>query len=344
MKCNINLTERMEHYHVPGLSMAFIEQGQIRDAICHGVLEAGTDRKVSRDSMFSACSISKFLTAMLALTLTEQGVLYLDEDINKSLVSWKIPEHVLTKNKKVTLRNLLCHQSGIQDPENSFPELNSMAGIPTTVDLLAGITPYCKEPVGVTYEPESEFHYSDAGYSIIQQVIEDVMGQPFQQVMNELIFKPLNMKNSLLDMSLPDTNRADLSCGHNQKGEVVDGKYPVYPYPAGSGLWTTPADLAQALLEIMNALKGESKIGLSPGMAKDMISPQTGKNWAGLGVFLDYSANELEMTSLGWGVGFQCMLVAYPYQEKGAVIMTNAELGVHQMEGIIGDIYKSLMS
>ena len=37
------------------------------------------------------------------------------------------------------------------------------------------------------------------------------------------------------------------------------------------------------------------------------------------------------------------MMVAFPYLEKGAVIMTNAELGVHQMEGIIGEIYKSLM-
>ena len=38
------------------------------------------------------------------------------------------------------------------------------------------------------------------------------------------------------------------------------------------------------------------------------------------------------------------MMVAHPPLEKGAVIMTNAELGVHQMEGIIGEIYKSLQS
>ena len=94
----------------------------------------------------------------------------------------------------------------------------------------------------------------------------------------------------------------------------------------------------------MNAVKGESKVGISESLAKEMITPQRGKSWTGLGVFLEGSEKELEITSLGWGVGFQCMMVAFPYLEKGAVIMTNAELGVHQMEGIIGEIYKSLLS
>ena len=75
----------------------------------------------------------------------------------------------------------------------------------------------------------------------------------------------------------------------------------------------------------------------------EMITPQREKSWTGLGVFLEQSVNELEI-SWGWGVGFQCMMFAFPYLEKGAVIMTNGELGVHQLEGIIGEIYRSLIS
>ena len=58
--------------------------------------------------------------------------------------------------------------------------------------------------------------------------------------------------------------------------------------------------------------------------------------------FLDDSNEDLQIYSLGWGVGFQCMLVCYPYRGKGTIIMTNADLGVHQMEGIIGEILKTL--
>ncbi|MEK3886601.1 serine hydrolase domain-containing protein [Bacillus sp. FSL K6-3431] len=342
---DINIQERMKHYNVLGLSVTLIDNNQISFTENYGFLEAGSNKNVNKDSIFSACSISKFLTGMLVIKLTEQGLLDLDEDVNNRLVSWKAPDNNdLTKNKTVTLRNLLSHQSGIIDPEDSFTELNSIIGIPSMVELLEGKTPYCKNPIEVKYEPESEFHYSDAGYCIIQQLIEDVTEKPFQQVVNELIFKPLAMENSTLDMSILETNREGFSCGHNKNGELVEGKYPIYPYQAASGLWTTSLDLAQLVLELINALKGESKIGISASKAKEMITPQGGKSWTGLGVFLEGSEKELEITSLGWGVGFQCMMVTFPNLVKGAVIMTNAELGVHQMEGIIGEIYKSLMS
>jgi hypothetical protein len=48
---------------------------------------------------------------------------------------------------------------------------------------------------------------------------------------------------------------------------------------------------------------------------------------------------EFKFSSLGWGVGFQCMMVAYPNLKTGLVIMTNTDLGVHQLKGIIGEVY-----
>lgn len=341
---NINIEERMKHYNVPGLSITLLEGGQISGTENYGLLEVKSNRKANDDSSFSACSISKFLTGMLSMKLVEEGLLDLDVDVNESLVSWKVPVNNFTKNKKVTLRNLLSHQSGIKDPEGSFSELNSNIGIPSMVEIFEGETPYCKVPIDVKCEPESEFHYSDAGFCIIQQLIEDVTEKPFHQVMNEQIFEPLGMANSHFHTTMLEVDRQNFSCGHNKNGELIEGKYPIYPYPAASGLWTTSLELAALVLELMNAVKGESKVGISESLAKGMITPQKGKSWTGLGVFLEGSEKELEITSLGWGVGFQCMMVAFPYLEKGAVIMTNAELGVHQLEGIIGEIYKSLLS
>jgi CubicO group peptidase (beta-lactamase class C family) len=340
---NINITERMEHYNVSGLSIALIDNGQISMTEGFGVLEAGTNNNVNSNTIFNACSISKFLTAMLVMTLTGQGILDLDEDVNNRLSSWKVPNNEFTQNKKVTLRRLLSHQSGVMDPEGSFAELNSAQCSPIIVDLLEGRTPYCNVPIKVKYEPESDFQYSDAGFCIIQQLIEDSFGKPFKEVMNELIFEPLKMKNSSLEQTIPLARREDYSCGH-KNGNLVNGKYPIYPYPAASGLWTTPSDLAILVIELMSSLKGESKIGLSVSTAKEMINSQGCKEWTGLGVFLDGSEQEIEISSLGWGEGFQCMMVAYPYLESGAVIMTNTDLGVHQLKGIIGEVYNSLTS
>ena len=291
------------------------------------------------NTIFNACSISKFLTALLVIKLTEQGILDLDEDVNKSLISWKVPDNKFTKNKKVTLRNLLSHQSGIMDPEDSFMELCTNEGLPSMVKLLSGMTPYCKAPIVVKYEPESDFQYSDAGFCIIQQMIEDVIGKPFERVMEELIFHPLKMMNSTFTPNKSGKIGENFSCGHNKDGKLVDGKYPIYPYSAACGLWTTSSDLSLLVLDLMNALKSKSKIGISPNKVKEMINSQGCKEWTGLGVFLDGE----EISSLGWGIGFQCMMVVYPHLGTGLITMTNTDLGVHQLDGIIGEVYHSYL-
>ncbi|CAM3484250.1 MULTISPECIES: serine hydrolase domain-containing protein [Paenibacillus] len=339
---NRNIREWMERYQVTGLSMARIQEGHIRMTEGYGILEAGTDRRVTSHSMFNACSISKFVTSMLVLKLADQGIVDIDEDVNVKLSSWKVPESECTQHHKVTLRTLLSHQSGILDPENSFGVWNSVQGSPSVVELLEGRSAYCREAINVTYEPGSEFAYSDTGFCIIQQVIEDVSGKPFQVLLDELIFAPLHIRNSKMNPSSYKSMNGQLSCGHHKNGRLVEGKYPMYPYPAASGLWTTPADLAVLVIELMNSLKSKSILGISEGKAKEWITPQGGRDWTGLGVFLDGSEQEVEISSLGWGVGFQCLLTAKPYQGKGSIIMTNIDSGVHQSKGIIGEILRSL--
>lgn len=222
----INIKERMQHYQVAGLSFSLIEEGQISKTEHFGYLESGSDKRVDDTIIFNACSINKFLTALLVMKLVEQGYFHLDEDVNHKLLSWKVPENHYTKVKKVTLRNLLCHQSGIKDPPASFSELQPMQAYPTMGEILNGQSSFCHMPIAVSYEPEREFHYFDAGFCIIQQLIEDVTGKPFSLVMDEFIFTPLNMKNSVFAPKLHDTEQYALACGHHKNGEVVPGKYP----------------------------------------------------------------------------------------------------------------------
>ncbi len=216
-------------------------------------------------------------------------------------------------------------------------ELKSNDSIPSMVELLEGKTSYCKAPIEVRYKPESNFRYSDAGFCIIQQLIEDVTERPFEEVIDELIFQPLKMGNSSFPITISNENRENFSCGYHKNGELVDGKYTIYPYPAASGLWTTPFDLSILVMELLNSLKDKSKIGLTAST----VSSQGCKEWTGLGLFLDGLGKGLEVSSLGWGKGFQRMMVAYPYLETGLVIMTNTDLGVHQLKGIIGEVYQS---
>ncbi|HDR7784776.1 MULTISPECIES: serine hydrolase domain-containing protein [Bacillus] len=334
--------EKMNQYSVAGLSLAVIRDGKLDETIAFGTLESGTTRTVTTNSIFNSCSISKFITAMLVLTLSDQEIVPLDEDVNDRLTSWNIPTNLFTSQNKVTLRNLLSHQSGIIDPPNSFEHYTLAQGRPNLSELLAGKTSYCPVPIEVTYKPKSEFHYSDANFCIIELLLEDITGKPFNLLLEEYIFQPLQLKNSIL-FSTKDINKMEaFACGHNKDGTITNEKYPFYPFAASSGIWTTPTDLSTLVIEIIHSLQGMSKLKLSQKLVQDMISPQGCSKWTGLGVFLDDSNKDLQMYSLGWGVGFQCMMVCYPYRGNGAVIMTNADLGVHQMKGIIGDVLKTL--
>jgi CubicO group peptidase (beta-lactamase class C family) len=330
----INFVKKLKDYQVAGVSMAIIEGAYISKTDCFGFLETGTNRQVEHESIFHGCSISKFFTSMLVITLSERGILGIDRNINEYLKSWKVP---VNSFGIITLRHLLSHHSGIVDPEGSFPELIPLFDTPSMVEILEGKTPYCDIPIEVKYKPGSEFLYSDAGYCIIQLVIEDVMGEAFEEAMEEYLFLPLRLNNSTYQLP---PSKGQFSCGHTKDGGLVTGKYPIYPYPAASGLWTTPTDVALLVIELMNAIKGESN-QFSTNSAKEMLTPQFGKEWMGLGVFRDTNEKGMEVSSLGWGVGFQSMVVAFPDEESGLVIMTNTDTGVHQLKGLIGEVYRA---
>jgi CubicO group peptidase (beta-lactamase class C family) len=80
----MKLIARMRHYHVPGVSIAFFDHGQIIWARGYGQADVRTGRSVTPETLFQAGSISKPIAAIGALKLVEQGKLKLDEDINET--------------------------------------------------------------------------------------------------------------------------------------------------------------------------------------------------------------------------------------------------------------------
>ncbi|WP_026673458.1 serine hydrolase domain-containing protein [Alkalihalobacterium bogoriense] len=322
----------IREWNVPGVSIATINQNEVKQKH-YGVLEADTSYDVGDTSMFHACSMSKLVTAILVMKLTEEGAFTLDENINNKLKSWKVKDSPLIEEQPVTLRLLLSHQGGIIDPDGSFS--NGTIGESMRMqELLDGQTAFCSEKIEPNVQPGSEFHYSDAGYCIVQQVIEDVCDTSFEEVMRMKIFEPLNMDESTYRVS--EHNKTAAS-GHNKNG-VVTAKYTHYPFPAASGLWTTSRDLARVLVELFESLEGKGKLGLTKEAVEQLLTGQGGREWAGLGLFLERKNMKLQANSFGWGVGFQSMIRLYPKNATGIVIMTNIDLGVHQYEGLIGRV------
>lgn len=341
---DFDMIQGMKEHQVIGVSVSIIESSKISSKHSFGVMNSETNIAIDESSVFNACSISKFATAILALKLVSTGVLNLDLDVNAQLKNWKVQENDRTKENKVTLRNLLCHQSGLVDPEGSFGVYSEDYGSISMIDLLNGKTGYCSKQAEVEYQPYSDCMYSDLAYCLIELLITEITGVDFIELINREIFTPLGMKDSKI-IDLPSgIDGASFTCGHDKAGNVIDKGRVIYPFPAAAGLWCTSRDLALLLIEVFDSLKGAGKLNISSQLMSEMIKPQGCKTWSGLGVFLDSIDSNLEITSFGWGVGYQCMIIGFPFAGDGAVIMTNSDTGMHQLKGLIGEFIKSCIS
>ncbi|WP_053375281.1 serine hydrolase domain-containing protein [Paenibacillus sp. FJAT-27812] len=339
------LQERMSLFGVPGAGITIFQENQLASTISLGVEEAGKPRKVTSESLFHACSMSKMVTAIGILKLVQEGKIDLQEEANAYLKSWRVPENQYTNANKVTISSLLAHQSGFIDVEGSYDICGQHSPFPTPKELLLGTTKYNSEAAEVKYEPGSEFHYSDTGYTILELIIEEVRGESFSSAMDNLVFAPLGLKSTFFwnGLTKPDgSEEASLTAGHDKHGNVVIGTRAHYPNLSGAGLWTTSSEMALIAIEVFKAWSGGVTSFLTQHSAQKMLTGYGCAPFAGLGVFLSEASGESCMLSKGWGIGYQCMLAAYPRLKSGIVVMTNAEPGKPQEEALIGEIIRTV--
>src|SRR5579864_2421307 len=108
-----NITNRMRHYGVKGVSIALIHNYQIEWTKGYGWADEEAKRPVTAETRFQAASVSKSLNAVGVLKLVQNGKLDLYADINQYLTDWKFPYDSKTKNKKISTIELLSHTAGL---------------------------------------------------------------------------------------------------------------------------------------------------------------------------------------------------------------------------------------
>jgi CubicO group peptidase (beta-lactamase class C family) len=332
----MKLADRMRFYRTPGVSIAVINDNRIEWARGYGFLEAEGKERVTTATMFQAASISKPLTAMAALALVERGRIRLDEDVNRKLTSWRVPENEFTKEKKVTLRGILTHSAGLTVQGFQGYAANEQA--PTLLQILEGQKPANSAPIRVDIAPESAYRYSGGGYVVLQQLLMDVTKKPFPQFMRETVLRKLGMTRSTFEQPLPMPFASMAAAGHLPDGKEIEGKWFVYPEMAPAGLWTTPTDLARFAIEILESRAGRSQKALSRAMTNRMLTPQIEGN--GLGLLVAGEGRTARFSFNGSNVGYKCYMVAYMESGQGAVVMTNSENGAALVLEILRSIAK----
>jgi CubicO group peptidase (beta-lactamase class C family) len=331
----MNLIDRMQHYRIPGISIAVINNGKIEWARGFGVKDATTKDPVTEHTLFQAGSISKPVAAAAALRLVQDGKVSLDDNVNDKLKSWKVPDNEHTEKQKVTLRELLSHTAGLS--VHGFPGHQADTLPPTLVQVLDGIQPANTPPVRVEIDPGTKFSYSGGGYSVMQQLLIDVEQKPFPDIVSQNVLGPIGMAESTYRQPLPESWQQTAASGH-KNGQPVKGRWHVYPEMAAAGLWTTPSDLARFAIEIQRSLSGQSNRVLSQAMTKMMVTPVM--DGYGLGLFLSGQGDSARFGHGGDDEGFEADLIAYEKGGWGAAVMTNGAGGLSLAEEVIRGIAK----
>ena len=314
----------------PGISCAYWDGSGNIITECYGVSDLEKKTPVDENTIFPACSISKFVTAICLMKLQEESVIDIDAPVNRYLQQWKL----LTSNgteSDATIRSIMRHTAGIVDGEDSFYGLRREDPEIPLIDILDGRTFYNNRPARVENQPGSAFEYSDAGYCVLQLLVEETMHCTFEDAVQELVFDKLYL-NSTFYASPQNLayheNSKTMTTGYDGAGIPLLGRFPPCPDLAGAGLWSTPKELLTIAKAFVTAYKGSPSF-LREASAKAMAQTAESFPWAGLGIFI---CEDGSLMTQGWGENGQCMMKLNCRTGQISVVMTNRNPEMSQSE------------
>lgn len=332
----MGLHERMAFHKVPAVSIALIDGGRVQWARAYGVVSAAGEpnRAATVDTLFQAASVSKPVSAMGVLQLVQQGKLSLDAPANDQLHAWKIPDNDYTRARPVSLRMLLNHSAGTTvHGYFGYPQAQAL---PNLLQVLDGSPPADSDPVRVDVQPGSQWRYSGGGFSVAQLMAQEASALPFGEYMQQAVLRPLGMTQSTFDVALSPSQRVRAATGHTADGQPVPGGWRRYPESAAAGLWTTPTDLAQIVLEVQRAADGAAGKVLSHGSAERMLTRGLGEY--GLGLYVEDLGDRTSFAHSGGTHGYRAQIYGYTHSGQGVVILTNSDNGAALIAEILVSI------
>lgn len=290
---------------VPTLGIGVIEKGKLQQVKVFGEITKGV--AAPYNTIFNVASLTKPVTAMVALKLVSLGKWNLDEPVYKY---WTDPDIANDqRNKKLTTRLILSHQTG-------FPNWRWMNE---------------SKKLNFQFEPGTKYQYSGEGMEYLRKALEKKFNKSLQQLANELIFRPTKMSDTryIWDKNV-DTSR--LAIGYDKNGnsyETIKNKTP----NAADDLLTTIEDYGKFLVSVMNS------DGLTKKVFEEMTSNQVastkGKHF-GLGFEIyDLGNEEFALSHGGSDNGVQTIFFIFPKSKNGLLIFTNSDTG--------GNVYESLI-
>ncbi len=302
----------------------------VRDSLpvryfCQGVADVASGRRVSEDTVFRIGSLTKTITAV-AVRQCEQGLLDLDAPANDYLRAFQLVP-ASAGFGPATVRHLLTHTAGVGYwRRGSDLLLHPGAGSGVTARTVVPLPRYYRGGLAVDVEPGTRWVYSNHGFAVLGQIVEDLSGEPFDRYLRGRIFGPLGMDST--DLVLSEQLRAVLATGYTLRRRGLAAVRPrEVPAPAGGGVYSTAADMSRYLTALLHGGANEHCRVLAADSVRTLFRPHFQPDHRVAGMALGFEPHTERGRVLickgGTISGFLSTLEMAPEDGIGVVVLTN---------------------
>jgi CubicO group peptidase (beta-lactamase class C family) len=300
---------------VPTLVAGLVRDGELVWSQTRGTVVGATDehREPTIDTQYRIGSITKIMTAILVMQLRDEGALRLTDPLDDHLPGVAYGTR--------TLRELLCHSSGMQ-AEPPGPWWERSPGVPFE-SLLSRL-----DEADAPFPPGREYHYSNVAYALLGAVVADKTGGSWASALETRVLAPLDMRRTTYLAAAPAASGYSVN--------TFSGMLTAEPShdsgamaPAGQ-LWSTVTDLGR----LAAFLADPDPTVLAPDSVSEMTAGQAGSpdgvagGSYGLGLRLAVVGDRSYVGHTGSMPGFLAGLFVDRARRTGAVCLANGADGL----------------
>jgi CubicO group peptidase (beta-lactamase class C family) len=303
----------MKQQRLVGVSVALVRGGRIELVKGYGSASLQPAVPVDTGTRFSIGSVTKEFVAALTLLLQEDGKL----SVHDTLAKW-YPK--LTRANEITLLDLINHVSGYRD-YYPLDYVDREMAKPTTAEHI--MAEYATMPLD--FDPGTRWSYSNTGYTILGRVLERAGGKPLGALLEERIFRPLGMAQTLYEPTRPERRASGYVSWALSEMEpaLLEGAGWI---GAPGGIWSTAADIARWDIALMRPgfLSPASREVL---FGERILRDGVPTGYAG-GLSVGQGGGRTVFSHGGATSGFSASNVFVPIDTAAVVILSNTDQNV----------------
>lgn len=324
-----SIAEARELWQVPGLAAAVVKDGEVVFMDGFGRIELGEDAEVNEHTLFTLASTSKAFVAVALGMLVDEGRLEWDDPVIEHLPRFRVADSYATR--EITIRDILSHRTGVEpvdwlwvrgfEPDTSIEHLR-----------------HAEQAASL----RSTWIYNNMLYIVAAEIVEQVGGMPLPDFVQQRIFEPLGMTDSVFTRSDVLRTSGNVAGAHayvNGEPQAIEPYRSTSPLGA-AGIHSSASDMTKWLSFLLNEGQAEGRQLLEPETFAELLEPQIFAADAaypaakeadphffgyGLGWFVqDYQGRLLAMHT-GSLFGANALVAMVPEEELGLVILINAD-------------------